>query len=74
MAAGLEECKRARASLIKIAKGASAPAAAVDAVEAGLRHGFDTGSIVERERFADCVISTESLALRQLVLPVLVCP
>jgi 3-hydroxyacyl-CoA dehydrogenase len=43
-----------------------APYAVVDAVEAGLRQGFDAGSIRERELFADCVVSTESKALRHL--------
>ena len=35
-------------------------------IEAGLRAGFDAGSIRERELFADCVVSTESKALRHL--------
>ena len=43
-----------------------APSAAVSAIEAGLRLGFDGGSAREREIFADCVISTESKALRHL--------
>ena len=43
-----------------------APFAAVDAIEAGLQLPFDAGSIRERELFADCVVSTESKALRHL--------
>ena len=63
---GLEACARMRESLAKTAKGMRAPYAVVDAVEAGLRQGFDAGSIRERELFADCVVSTESKALRHL--------
>src|SRR5207249_5495000 len=50
----------------KTAKGMRAPYAVVDAIAAGLRQGFDNGSIRERELFADCVVSTESKALRHL--------
>ena len=42
------------------------PAAVVDAIEFGLQNGFDKGSVRERELFADCVVSTESKALRHL--------
>jgi 3-hydroxyacyl-CoA dehydrogenase len=63
---GLEACAAMRESLKKTARGLRAPHAVVDAVEAGLRHGFDAGSIRERELFADCVVSTESKALRHL--------
>jgi 3-hydroxyacyl-CoA dehydrogenase len=63
---GLEACATMRESLKKTARGLRAPHAVVDAVEAGLRHGFDAGSIRERELFADCVVSTESKALRHL--------
>src|SRR6185295_8829503 len=52
VAGGLAVCAKARA--------------AVDAIEAGLRLGFDAGSIRERELFADCVVSTESKALRHV--------
>ena len=65
-AAGLAACADARAGLAKTAKGLRAPYAAVDAIEAGLREPFDRGSIRERELFADCVVSTESKALRHL--------
>lgn len=66
LAAGLEACERTRGSLAKHSRGVTAPSATVDAIEAGLRRGFDAGSLVERERFADCVVSTESRALRHL--------
>ncbi|HEY7292200.1 MAG TPA: 3-hydroxyacyl-CoA dehydrogenase NAD-binding domain-containing protein [Vicinamibacterales bacterium] len=65
-AKGLEACTAMRASLAKTARGMRAPFAVVDAIEAGLRLGFDAGSVREREIFADCVVSTESKALRHL--------
>ena len=40
----------------------------VDAIEAALTMDFDAGSARERELFADCVLSTESRALRAPVL------
>jgi 3-hydroxyacyl-CoA dehydrogenase len=55
-----------RASLKKSARGMRAPFAAVEAIEAGLQHGFDKGSERERELFAECVVSNESKALRHL--------
>ncbi len=64
--AGLEACEAMRASLKKTAKGLRAPYAVVDAIEAGLKLPFDRGSVRERELFADCVVSTESQALRHL--------
>ncbi len=66
LAAGLAACDRVRASLAEAAKGSQAPHAAVMAIRAGLEHGFDAGSRRERELFADCVVSTESKALRHL--------
>ncbi len=51
-----------RATLAKTARGARAPFAAVDAIEAAIALGFDAGSARERELFADCVVSTESRA------------
>jgi 3-hydroxyacyl-CoA dehydrogenase len=63
---GLEASAKMRQALAKTARGMRAPYAVVDAVEAGLQHGFDAGSIRERELFADCVVSTESKALRHL--------
>jgi 3-hydroxyacyl-CoA dehydrogenase len=43
-----------------------APFAVVDAIEAGLQRPFDAGSVRERELFAECVVSSESKALRHL--------
>lgn len=65
-AAGLAACAAMRTSLGKTAKGLAAPYAAVDAIEAGLQQSFDAGSLRERELFADCVVSTESKALRHM--------
>jgi 3-hydroxyacyl-CoA dehydrogenase len=66
--AGIEACEAARAALAKTAKGLGAPFAAVSAIEAGIQRPFDAGSLRERELFADCVVSTESKALRHLFL------
>jgi 3-hydroxyacyl-CoA dehydrogenase len=66
VAAGLSACAATRVSLAKNRHGTAAPLATVDAIEAGLRDGFDAGSLVERERFADCVVSTEARAQRYL--------
>jgi 3-hydroxyacyl-CoA dehydrogenase len=65
-AAGLAACQAARATLTKTARGARAPFAAVDAIEACLTMDFDAGSEREIELFADCVLSTESQAMRHL--------
>jgi 3-hydroxyacyl-CoA dehydrogenase len=64
--AGLKAVAAARAALAKTARGAKAPYAAVDAIEAALTHDFDAGSLRERELFADCVTSTQSRALVHL--------
>jgi 3-hydroxyacyl-CoA dehydrogenase len=64
--AGLEAVEAARAALKKTAKGMNAPHAVVNAIEAGLQRPFDEGSVRERELFAECVVSTESKALRHL--------
>jgi 3-hydroxyacyl-CoA dehydrogenase len=63
---GLAACAAVRTALTKTARGARAPFAAVEAIEAALTMEFDDGSARERELFADCVISTESRALRHL--------
>jgi len=65
-AAGLEACAKARSTLAKTAKGAPAPYAAVDAIEAAMTLSFDEGSLRERELFAACVVSAESKALRHM--------
>jgi len=66
VAAGRAACATARAAVAKTARGARAPLAAIDAIDAGLERGFDAGSIRERELFAECVVSNESKALRHL--------
>ncbi len=55
-----------RTACARTANGLRAPFAALDAIEYGLEHAFDAGSLRERELFAECVISTESKALRHL--------
>lgn len=65
-ALGREACERTRNGLDKIARGARAPSVAVSAIEGCLTLSFDEGSVRERELFADCVVSTESEALRHL--------
>ncbi len=62
-AAGVAICEAARTALGKTARGARAPFAAVEAIEAAITTDFDTGSKIERQLFADCVLSTESRAL-----------
>ena len=66
LAAGLAACAEMRRTLASTARGMTAPAAVVDAIEAGLTSSFDAGAIRERELFAGCVVSTESKALRHL--------
>ena len=63
---GLAACREMRTSLDRTSKGLAAPYAAVAAIEAGLQQPFDAGSFRERELFADCVVSTQSKALRHL--------
>ena len=63
---GLAACERTRVGLAKVARGASAPYAAVSAIEACMTLPFAEGSVRERELFANCVVSTESRALRHL--------
>ncbi len=62
-APGLAACEGARATLAKTARGARAPFAVVDAIEACVTKDFEAGSARERELFAGCVLSTESRAL-----------
>ena len=66
VASGLAACREVRTSLDQNATGLSAPYAAVAAIEAGLQLPFDAGSRRERDLFADCVVSTQSKALRHL--------
>ena len=65
-AKGIEACEQTRAGLAKTARGTSAPYRAVDSIEACMSLPFEAGSDRERELFADCVVSTESKALRHL--------
>ncbi len=51
---------------IKAPNGVNAPFAAITAIEAAMTLPFDAGSVRERELFAECVVSTESKALRHL--------
>ena len=64
--AGIAACQAARAGLKKIARGAHAPYAAVDAIEAAVTSSFEDGSEREIELFADCVLSNESRAMVKL--------
>ena len=64
--AGVAACQAMRAALTKTARGARAPFAAVDGIEAAITMDFAAGSQRERELFADCVLSDESRALRHL--------
>ena len=65
-AAGIAACQAVRATVGKAARGARAPFAAVDAIEACFTMDFDAGSRREIELFADCVLSTESKAMRHV--------
>ncbi|HEX6214533.1 MAG TPA: 3-hydroxyacyl-CoA dehydrogenase NAD-binding domain-containing protein, partial [Vicinamibacterales bacterium] len=65
-AAGVAACQSVRATLGRTTRGARAPFAAVDAIEACLTLDFDAGSRREIELFADCVLSVESKAMRHL--------
>ena len=65
-AAGIAACQAVRATIGRTARGARAPFAAVDAIEACVTMDFDAGSRREIELFADCVLSTESKAMRHL--------
>jgi len=65
-AAGLAACEAVRAGLKKTARGAHAPYAAVDGIEAAVTSSFTEGSEREIELFADCVLSTESRSMVKL--------
>lgn len=62
-ASAIGACKSVRDALAKAARGARAPFAAVEAIETGVRDGFDKGSEREIELFADCVTSDQSRAM-----------
>jgi 3-hydroxyacyl-CoA dehydrogenase len=61
-----ETAQALRAALPKKLRTLRAPSAALEAIEYGIEHGFDEGSAKERERFAECIVSTESKAMRFL--------
>ena len=63
---GIATCQAARTTLSKTVRGARAPLACVDAIEAAVTMDFEAGSARERELFADCVLSTESRAMVHL--------
>ena len=65
-AGSLAACQAARSTLLKTARGARAPFAAVEAIEACVTLDFEAGSLREIELFAECVLSTESKAMRHL--------
>jgi 3-hydroxyacyl-CoA dehydrogenase len=65
-AAGLAACDERRARLERAPTPVPAPRAAIDAIRAACALPFDQSSAVERERFADCLVSTESRALVHL--------
>ena len=64
--AALAACESARIGLKKTARGARAPYAAIEAIEAAVTMSFEAGSEREIEIFADCVLSTESRAMVKL--------
>jgi 3-hydroxyacyl-CoA dehydrogenase len=64
--AAIAACAQARHNLKKTARGAHAPYAALDAIQAGIELGFDAGSEREIEIFAGCVLSTQSRAMVRL--------
>src|SRR5204863_3562515 len=64
--AALATCDARRAQLDRRPTPVLAPYAAVDAIKAAVTLAFDVGSTVERELFADCLVSTESRALVHL--------
>jgi len=53
-----------QSTLAAATTGSRAPDAAVEAIQYGIENGFDAGSVRERELFAECLLSTESRALR----------
>ena len=64
--AGRAACEAVRVSLKKTARGARAPFACVDAIEAAVTQDFRASCEREIELFADCVLSTESKAMVKL--------
>ena len=67
-AAALAACDQRRAQLVTTGTPLLAPYAAIDAIKAAVALPFEAGSAVERELFADCLMSTESTGARPSVL------
>jgi 3-hydroxyacyl-CoA dehydrogenase len=65
-AAGIAACRQHRRALDDAHVPVRAPYAAVEAIEAAVTLPFDRGAAVERELFADCLVSVESRALIHL--------
>jgi 3-hydroxyacyl-CoA dehydrogenase len=63
---GMAACEAVRATLKKTARGARAPYAAVDAIEAAVLSNFEEGCGREMELFSECVTSTESRSMVKL--------
>ena len=66
VAAALAACEQRRTGLEKARTPVRAPFAAIDAIAAAVSMPFDRGSAVERDLFADCLVSIESRALIHL--------
>jgi 3-hydroxyacyl-CoA dehydrogenase len=64
--AGAAACAERRARLSRSPTPVRAPYAAIDAIHAACTVSFDKGSAIERELFADCLVSRESRALVHL--------
>jgi 3-hydroxyacyl-CoA dehydrogenase len=62
----IAQCDQRRAKCSKVSTPVLAPCAAIDAIQASIALSFDQGSAVERELFADCLMSIESRALVHL--------
>jgi len=65
-AAAVALCRERRDRLTQSKTPVRAPYAAVDAIEAACTGSFDAGSAVERQKFAECLVSSESRALVHL--------
>ena len=63
--AGLEACRQARDAVAPVTAN-RAVLATIASIENAVTLPFDAGSVRERELFAECVVSTESRALRHL--------
>jgi 3-hydroxyacyl-CoA dehydrogenase len=64
--AALAACQRLQDAIARAASPVRAPAAAIEAIRAAVTLPFDQGSALERDLFADCLVSLESRALIHL--------